>query len=105
MKEETVRRGLSYTGKVEDSEDESNVSDANGSPVTSAVVSPKAQNVEANTQDPDSTIQQLNETYPDTTLVFLKRIRTKGNIKMMTENEVLFIKKILKDKNHEYWSD
>lgn len=56
MKEETLRRGLSYTGKVEDSEDESNVSDPVGSPVTSALVSPKAQNLEANTQDPDSSM-------------------------------------------------
>jgi len=62
-------------------------------------------NVEANTQDPDSTVMQTKEAYVDTALAFLRNMKHKGHVKMLTENEVLFIKKILKDKNHEYWKE
>jgi len=36
---------------------------------------------------------------------FLKSSRSKGNIKMLSESEVQYVKKLLKQKNHDYWSD
>lgn len=62
-------------------------------------------NVEANTQDPDSTVMQTKEAYADTALAFLKNTKVKGHVKMLTENEVVFVKHILKDKGHEYWKE
>ena len=60
MKEETLRRGLDYSGVIEDSEEENNVSDTVGSiPMSPASLKPripKAENLEANTQDPDSSM-------------------------------------------------
>jgi len=71
------------------------------------VISPRSPvaNIEANTQDPDSTVQQTKEAYADTALAFLKNMKVKGHVKMLTENEVVFVKHILKDKNHEYWKE
>ena len=45
----------------------------------------------------------MKEVYADTSLAFLKNIKTKGNIQMMKESELKFVKKLLKDKNHDYW--
>ena len=40
-----------------------------------------------------------------TAICFLKKYTEKGNIQMMTESEIRYVKKLLKEKNHEYWSD
>jgi len=48
-------------------------------------------------------VQQIKEAYADSALAFLSNMKTKGQIKMLTENEVVFVKKLLKDKNLDYW--
>ena len=107
MKEETLRRGFEPTENFTD--DESHVTDTDGyKPRANAPLSPQATvspRVEANTQDPDSDLHQIKEAYADTALAFLKDMKTKGHIKMLTENEVVFVKKLLKDVTHEYWKE
>ena len=107
MKEETMRRGFEFTQEITD--DESHEADTDGyKPLAKLnAISPRSPvaNVEANTQDPDSTVMQTKEAYADTALAFLKNMKVKGHVKMLTENEVVFVKHILKDKNHEYWKE
>lgn len=71
---ETEHRGLEFKGKIEDTDDESNYSD------TSCKHPDGHPNQQANSQDPDSEVQQMREAYADTSLAFLKNIKTKGNI-------------------------
>ena len=38
-------------------------------------------------------------------LGFMKDKHEKGNIRVLTESELLYVKKLLKQKNHEYWKE
>ena len=39
------------------------------------------------------------------TLGFLKNFHDKGNIKMLSESEIQYVKKLLKEKNHHLWNE
>jgi hypothetical protein len=103
-----MRRGFEFTEKIEDSDDTDHVTetDGPGRPHVRFEEPPAAPiPVEANTQDPDSVVEHKKEAYADTAFAFLKNMKKTHRIKMLTENEVLFVKKLLKDKNHDYWKD
>lgn len=67
-----------------------------------------------NAQDPDTTdaaTAHEREVYENTAgirnigLGFMKDKHDKGNIRVLTESELLYVKKLLKQKNHEYWKE
>ena len=102
MREETIRRGLEYTGDENISDDQTaSDNECHDHPVEQSPHFNK--NLEENTQDPDSDIHQIKEAYADSSLAFLRNIHSQGRTQQMTESEVVFAKKLLKDENHDYW--
>ena len=108
MRNETIKRGLEFKGQVTDSEEEEMSDDDSVSRLGRPRTPGEARQDRENAQDPDSDIAQMQQelgAYHDTSLAFLKNYKMKGNIKVVTESEIQFVKKLLKDKNHDYWQD
>lgn len=62
-----------------------------------------------NAQDPDTdiaiTTERAQEPFLKTALAQLKNYKTKGNIQMLSESELTYVKKLFQQKNSDFWKE